>query len=354
LEKIKKIIHIDMDYFYAQVEEREKPLLKLKPVGVGGTSSRRGILCTCNYIARKFGVRSAMATFEAVKRCPDIVLIKPNFTLYKEASEKIFEIFNEYTDIIEGISLDEAYLDVTEVSKLHNSGTLIAKDIKQKILKETGLTASAGISYNKLFSKIASEFNKPNGLLTITPEMALEFSRKLPINLINGVGKKTYEKMKELNLYTFEDLQKLSILDCEHYFGSYGRTLFNFANGIDLREVKNSRERKSLSVERTFMKNFNNLIEMNSQVIEIHNEMLRRLDKHKHRKVKTIFIKLKFHDFTQTTMEVASASFELEKFLKLLEEKYSDVCKSVRLIGLGVKFHPDEQYSQQLYLPCCA
>jgi DNA polymerase-4 len=354
LEKIKKIIHIDMDYFYAQVEEREKPALKSRPVGVGGTSSRRGILCTCNYVARKYGVRSAMATFEAVRRCPDIILIKPNFHLYQEASEKIFNIFSQYTDVVEGISLDEAYLDVTNVSKLHNSATLIAKEIKLKILKETGLTASAGISYNKLFSKIASEFNKPNGLLTITPEMAKDFSRDLPINLINGVGKKTYQKMKELNLYTFKDVQKLSILECEHYFGSYGRSLFNYAHGVDHREVQNSRERKSLSVERTFMKNFNNLIEMNSQVIDIHNEMIRRLEKHKHRKVKTIFIKLKFHDFTQTTMEISSNSYEIEKFLKLLEEKYTDVCKSVRLIGVGVKFQPDEHFSKQLFLPCCA
>jgi len=343
-----------MDYFYAQVEEREKPALKSKPVGVGGTSSRRGILCTCNYIARKYGVRGAMPTFKATALCPNLVLVKPNFQLYKEASSEIFDIFSQYTDVVEGISLDEAYLDVTNVSKLHNSGTLIAREIKEKIYKRTELTASAGISFNKLFSKIASEFNKPNGLLTITPEMAPDFMKPLEVNLINGVGKKTYEKMLGLGIKTFFDLQKLSVFELEHHFGSYGRTLHHYAYGIDHREVHNSRERKSLSVERTLMENITTDQNLKSYIIDVHDEMTRRLQNHLERKIKTIFIKIKFHDFTQITMEIGSNSNEIEKYFSLLENKFNEFNKPIRLVGAGVKFHSEMNTTSQLYLPCCA
>ena len=343
-----------MDYFYAQVEERENPALKTKPIGVGGTSSRRGILCTSNYIARRYGVKSAMPTFKALDLCPDLVLIKPNFKLYKKASDEVFKIFHEYTDMVEGISLDEAYLDVTDVDKCHNSATLIAKEIKEKIYKRTGLTASAGVSYNKLLSKIASEYNKPNALLTITPEHAPDFIKTLPVNSINGVGKKTNEKMKSLGLYTFEDLQRKSLHELEHHFGSYGLSLKNYAQGIDHREVKKERERKSLSCERTLFENLDNSIQMNSHIIDIHEEMVRRLKSYSHRQIKSIFVKLKFSDFTQTTIETQSYDFDIEKYLKLMNERYSEHLRPIRLIGVGVKFHRDTQFSRQLYLPCCA
>ena len=343
-----------MDYFYAQVEERENPKLKTLPIGVGGTSSRRGILCTANYIARRYGVRSAMPTFKALELCPNLVLIKPKFSLYKEASEKVFKIFHDYTDRVEGISLDEAYLDVTEVEKCSNSATLMAKEIKERILKETKLTASAGVSYNKLISKIASEYNKPNALLTITPEMVPNFIENLPVNSINGVGKKTYERMKKLGLYTFGDLQAMNQQDLEHYFGSWGLNLKNYAHGIDHREVKKERERKSLSCERTMMENLDNVIHMNSYIIDIHAEMLKRLEKHSHRQIKSIFVKLKFSDFTQTTIETQSPTFEIEKYLELMKERFSQHLKPIRLIGVGVKFQPDIQFSKQLFLPCCA
>lgn len=343
-----------MDYFYAQVEERENPKLKTQPIGVGGTSSRRGILCTANYIARRYGVRSAMPTFKAIELCPNLVLIKPKFSLYQEASEKVFKIFHEYTDRVEGISLDEAYLDVTEVEKCSNSATLMAKEIKERIYKETQLTASAGVSYNKLISKIASEYNKPNALLTITPEMAPKFIDNLPVNSINGVGKKTYERMRKLGIFTFGDLQKMNLHDLEHYFGSYGLSLKNYSFGIDHREVKKERERKSLSCERTMMENLDNVIQMNSYIIDIHAEMLRRLEKYSHRQIKSIFVKLKFSDFTQTTIETQSASNEIEKYLELMKERFSQHLKPIRLIGVGVKFHRDIQFSKQLYLPCCA
>ena len=343
-----------MDYFYAQVEERERPELKTKPIGVGGTSSRRGILCTANYIARRYGVRSAMPTFKAVELCPDLVLIKPNFKLYKEASEEIFKIFHEYTDRVEGISLDEAYLDVTDVKLCSNSATLIAKEIKEKIYKRTGLTASAGVSYNKLLAKIASEYNKPNALLTITPQNAPGFIYNLPVNSINGVGKKTNEKMKTLGIHTFGDLQKLSLHELEYHFGSYAISLKNYSMGIDHREVRKERERKSLSCERTLMDNIGDIVQMNSQIIDIHEEMKSRLEKHSHRQIKSIFVKLKFSDFTQTTIETQSYDFDLEKYLHLMRERYSEHLRPIRLIGVGVKFHPDIQFSRQLYLPCCA
>ena len=351
MELKRKIIHIDMDYFYAQVEERDNPKLKNLPVGIGG--GKRGVLCTSNYIARKYGVRSAMPTFMALNKCPELVLVRPDFKKYKEASKEIFKIFHEFTDKVEGLSLDEAYLDVTDCNLHGNSATLIAKEIKSRIYRKTGLTASAGVSYNKLLAKISSDLNKPNGLFTLSPLGCDEVIKSLSVNKIWGVGAKTFEKMKSLNIFTFGDLQKFSKLELEEHFGSFGPSLYLYCRGVDFREVKTERERKSLSVETTFRENIDELDRLEGHLEVILEEMAGRLERHSDRSIKTIFVKLKYADFTQTTIEEPFKVLEPDMFKKLLQKRFKEKPGPLRLLGAGVKFHSDVRFSQQLLLPCC-
>lgn len=347
----RKIIHIDMDYFYAQVEERDNPKLKDVPVGIGG--GKRGVLCTSNYVARKYGVKSAMPTFMALNKCPDLVLVRPNFKKYKEASQEIFKIFTEFTEKVEGLSLDEAYLDVTECKLHNNSATLIAKDIKDRIYRRTGLTASAGVSYNKLLAKIASDLNKPNGLFTLSPHGCEEVIKGLSVNKIWGVGAKTSEKMKNLNIHTFGDLQGFSKLELEEHFGSFGPSLYLYARGIDFREVKKERERKSLSVESTFRENIEEPERIEAHLDTIYEEMVGRLERHSDRAIKTIHVKLKYANFNQTTIEESFEELSVEKFKTLFRKRFSEKPLPLRLVGVGVKFHSDARFSRQLLLPCC-
>jgi DNA polymerase-4 len=250
---MKKIIHIDMDCFYAAIEMRDNPRLKNKPVAVGGNPEKRGVICSCNYIARKFGVHSAMATAKALRICPKLILLPVNMEKYRAASEKIHKIFRSFTDIIEPLSLDEAYLDVTDCKHFCGSATLIAKSIRDKINWQLKLTASAGVAPNKLLAKIASDWNKPNGQLVITPENIESFISSLPVKKIFGVGKVTAEKLTKLGIKTCADLQKISLHDLIKRFGNFGAQLYELCRGIDNREVKPNRIRKSLSVEETFM-----------------------------------------------------------------------------------------------------
>ncbi|MCO4756327.1 MAG: DNA polymerase IV [Bacteriovoracaceae bacterium] len=351
MELKRKIIHFDMDYFYAQVEERDNPALKNLPVGIGG--GKRGVLCTSNYVARKYGVKSAMPTFMALNKCPDLVLVRPNFQKYKDASAKIFEVFHEFTDKVEGLSLDEAYLDVTECSKHNNSATLIAKEIKQKIFERTGLTGSAGVSYNKLLAKISSDLNKPNGLFTLGPHGHDEVIKSFPVTKIWGVGAKTAKKMKSLGIVSFGDLQTFSKLELEEHFGSFGPSLYLYSRGIDFREVKTERERKSLSVENTFFEDIDDYQRLEGYLEKVVEEMTARLERHKDRAFKTIYVKLKHSDFTQTTIEEPYESLDIEKFKNLFRRRFNERRAPLRLIGAGVKFHSDARFSKQLILPCC-
>lgn len=337
-----------MDYFYAQVEERDRPELKNKPVGVGGTSSGCGVLCTCNYIARSYGVRGAMPTFMALKKCPDLILVKPDFKKYKEASLKVFEIFHQYSDLVQGLSLDEAYIDVTSCSQFNNSGILIAKDIKKKILKETGLTASAGVSYNKLLAKISSEMNKPDGLHFITPDNILNKIGAFTVDKINGVGKVTYQKMLKLGIKTFADLYKFSKLDLINHFGSFGPSLYDYARGIDHRTVKKFSVRKSLSVENTFQDDLTDLNDIKNFIDLLFIDFNERLNKHSDKVIKTIFVKIKYNDFTSTTIEEPFSDINADLFRNLFLNRYADRSDPVRLIGIGVKFKARE--SNQLNL----
>lgn len=346
---MKKIIHIDMDYFYAQVEERDYPELKSRPVAIGGIYNGRGVLCTSNYIARKFGVKSAMPTSKALKLCPQLVLIRPHFEKYKKVSSEVVQIFYEYTDKIQRLSLDEAYLDVTNCTHLNNDAVLIAKEIKSKILAKTGLTASAGVSYNKLLAKIGSDLFKPNGLAILRRENIEKNIADFSVAKINGVGKVTQDKMGRFNIKTFGDLQRFSKLDLINMFGDYGATLYGYCRGVDTREVQERQGRKSLSVEHTFAEDIVGSEELRDKIIEIYYELESRLEKYRDKFYKNIMVKIKYSDFKSTTIE-SQLEFTLDNFHELFGRRYSERKEHVRLLGLGVKFYSSD-LNGQLVLP---
>ncbi|MGD9107910.1 MAG: DNA polymerase IV [Gammaproteobacteria bacterium] len=343
----KKIIHVDMDCFYAAIEIRDNPKLKNKPIAVGGNPDERGVICSCNYIARKFGVHSAMATARALRACPKLILLPVNMSKYREASKIIHEIFLTFTDLVEPLSLDEAYLDVTNCKHYCGSATMIAKSIRDKINWQLKLTASAGIAPNKLLAKIASDWNKPNGQFVIIPNEVANFMRTLPIEKIFGIGKVTAKKFATMNIKTCADLQKLSLADLIKHFGNFGAKLYELCRGIDHREVQPNRARKSLSVEETFTKDLSTKAECLAQLPKLITRLTRRLDPNL--KIKNQFIKIKFHDFTQTTVECISTNTNLKTYEQLLIEGINRQQQPVRLIGIGVRFQPEE-LNQQLEL----
>lgn len=350
---MRKIIHVDMDYFFAQVEERDKPQLKTKPVAIGGMRNGRGVLCTSNYIARKFGVKSAMPTAWALKLCPSLVLIPPTFSKYSEASAEVFKIFYEFSDLVQPLSLDEAFIDVSDCELFDNDAVKIAKEIKKRIFERTKLTASAGVSYNKFLAKIGSDLFKPNGLAILRAENIEKNIAHFSISKMLGVGKVTKLKMEKLDIRSFKDLQMHTKLDLINMFGDYGVNLFNYCRGIDDRPVRANRQRKSLSVERTFNENMDQCSDLHLKLEECFEEMLRRLEKHKHRFIKTIFVKIKNSDFSQTTIEV-SAKIEFSEFKKIFQKRFSELeNKEIRLLGTGVRFGEKSSLGQ-LELPISA
>lgn len=347
---MRKIIHIDMDYFFAQVEERDRPDLKGRPVAIGGISNGRGVLCTSNYIARGFGVKSAMPTAKALKLCPELVLIPPHFQKYKVASGEVFNIFRKYTEIIQPLSIDEAFLDVSNCDLFANDAIKIAEAIRKEIFDQTGLTASAGVSYNKFLAKIASDLFKPNGLAVIRPNNIEKNIAHFPISKMLGVGKVTEKRMKSLGINSFGDLQAYNKLDLINLFGDYGVKLFNFSRGIDFRDVNGSGLRKSLSVETTFSSNIENEEELLIKLEGCFIEMKERLKKHEDRFTKNIFVKIKNSDFIQTTIE-SQGGIEFEEFKALFKARFATIeNKTIRLIGTGVRFISNES-KYQLELP---
>lgn len=256
MAKQRKIIHVDMDAFYASVEQRDFPELKGKPLIVGGQPDSRGVVAACSYEARKFGIHSAMASSRAYRLCPEAIFVRPRFDAYKEASNIIREIFWRYASEVEPLSLDEAYLDVTYTESFNGSATLIAKAIKSEILAETGLIASAGVSYNKFLAKIASDMDKPDGLYLIRPEQGQEFVNKLPIGKFHGIGPATEAKMKNLGIHTGNDLRQKTLAELTERFGKSGQYYYNIARAIDERPVRSQRIRKSLGKETTLPKTF--------------------------------------------------------------------------------------------------
>lgn len=339
----RKILHIDMDAFYASVEVRENPSLADKPVIIARDpreSGGRGVVATASYEARKYGVRSAMSAKEALKRCPQGVFIPANFALYRQVSSQIHDIFRRYTDIIEPLSLDEAYLDVTENKKQLNSGTLLGQEIQSAIYSELRLTCSAGISYNKFLAKLASDYDKPSGLTVIPPERAHEFLMSLPIDDFIGVGEKTKEKMDELDIRTGADLYACSLVDLSDHFGKFGRTLYKRVRGIDDRPVEVSRNRKSLGKETTFSHDLYRDSEIEKELAELSKRVFRQLrDKDMHGK--TVVLKYRYRDFEtytrrQTHFSYIDSEDDLTGQVLNLWRKYGDSSRGVRLLGVTV------------------
>ncbi|OAB31370.1 DNA polymerase-4 [Flavobacterium fryxellicola] len=342
---IRKIIHVDMDAFYASVEQLDNPALRGKPIAVGG-SETRGVVAAASYEARKFGVRSAISGVMAKKNCPELLFIQPRFERYKQISSKIQKIFYEYTDLVEPLSLDEAYLDVTVNKKGNPSATLLAREIRERIFDEVGLTASAGISVNKFVAKIASDYNKPNGQKTVNPEEVVSFLEELAIRKFHGVGKVTTEKMYQLGIFTGLDLKNKSLDFLEKHFGKSGNFYYNVVRGIHNSEVRSNRITKSVAAEHTFDVNLSSEIFMMEKLESIANALEKRLKKHTVAG-KTITLKIKYSDFSQQTRSKTMPYFISDKILLLeivSELLYQERMKdSVRLLGISVSNLNTEQ-----------
>ena len=346
---IRKIIHVDMDAFYASVEQLDNPDLRGKPLAVGG-SEKRGVVSAASYEARKFGVRSAMSGMQAKRLCPELIFVKPRFDRYGEISKKIRAIFLEYTDKVEPLSLDEAYLDVTENKKGNPSATLIAREIRERIFVELGLTASAGISINKFVAKVASDYNKPNGQKTVNPSDVTPFLEALDIRKFYGVGKVTAEKMYQLGIFTGKDLKEKTLEFLTDQFGKSGKYYYYVVRGIHESEVKPNRIRKSLAAERTFSNNLSSEIFMLEKLDQIAEEVSRRLQKSKV-SGKTITLKIKYSDFTLQTRSKTLSYFIRDKIIildtakdLLYQEKLNN---SVRLLGISISNLNTEKASKR-------
>ena len=348
MQSIRKIIHIDMDAFYASVEQRDRPELKGKPVIVGGDPQSRGVVAACSYEARQFGIHSAMASSTAYRLCPDAVFVRPRFDMYRAVSVQIREIFCEYTDLVEPLSLDEAFLDVTENFMNMASATLIAREIKKKIFNRTGkLTASAGVSFNKFIAKVASDMNKPDGITVITPEMADEFIDELPIRKFFGVGKVTEEKMLNVGIKTGADLKRYKKEQLVQLFGKSGNYFYSIAHGMDDRPVEPNRIRKSIGKETTLIEDIddtNRMFEILENIADrLENSLIKR-----EAKGRTITLKLKYFDFQSITRSVTidgpadSAAVIMEYVRPLLSKTEADK-KKVRLLGISISNFDDQE-----------
>ncbi len=327
-----------MDAFYASVEQRDNPELRGKPLAVGG-SKERGVVAAASYEARKFGVRSAMPSALAYRKCPHIIFVKPNFEKYKAVSDQIRQIFYAYTDLVEPLSLDEAYLDVTENKKGIATATRIARLIREQIWEETQLSASAGISINKFLAKVASDINKPNGQKTIMPDQALSFLAELPIHKFYGIGAKTTEKMHRLGIQFGRDLREWDLALLTREFGKSGQHYYNIVRGLQKSKVKPDRLRKSIGAERTFGKDLNSLEEMDNalqRIVETLDKRIARSDT----VGRTITLKLKYHDFEvhtrSKTLEQATASKTIlfQHVRQLLRSP--EPVKPIRLLGVAL------------------
>lgn len=339
IKRYRKIIHVDMDAFYASIEQRDNPELKGKPIAVGGSpAGRGGVVATASYEARKFGVRSAMPSIKAIQLCKDLIFVRPRFHVYKEMSNTIREIFKRYTDLIEPLSLDEAFLDVTTDKLNIGSAIEIAKQIKEAINAELNLTASAGISVNKFVAKIASDMNKPDGLTFIGPSRLESFIEKLPVEKFFGVGRVTAEKMNAMGLHTGADLKKLSESEMTKHFGKPGRFFFKIVRGIDDREVQPHRETKSIGAEDTFSSDLSILAEMHEELEKISSVVYDRLQRYQ-LKGRTITLKVKYHDFKRVTRSksLGQPTNDLDLIMATAKELLltADVeNKKIRLLGI--------------------
>lgn len=334
----RKIIHIDADCFYAAVEVRDNPALKGKPIAVGGSALRRGVVATASYEARKFGVRSAMASATAVKRCPQLILIPGRMSVYREASRQMHEIFSDYTDLIEPLSLDEAFLDVSDCPRCRGSATLIAEEIRRRIAKDIGITVSAGIAANKFIAKVASDWNKPNGQYVVTPTQIDGFLETLPVNRIWGVGKVTAQRLEQQGIETCGDVRRYDIYHFVQQFGQFGEHIHRLAHGIDDRPVISEWRRKSVSVEHTYEEDLPDLESCRQRLPALLESLQKRLDRlDEDYRIQNCFLKMKFFDFNQTTIERQQTEPSYADYAMLCEEAWQRGQVPVRLLGIGAR-----------------
>ncbi|HPQ95725.1 MAG: DNA polymerase IV [Thiothrix sp.] len=337
----RKIIHIDMDCFYAAIEMRANPQLRGKPVAVGGSPNGRGVVATCSYEAREYGVHSAMPMGLALRQCPQLIVLPTRHALYRAVSHEIQAIFTEYTHLIEPLSLDEAYLDVSDPDLHRGSATLIAAEIRQRIFSSQQLTASAGVAPNKFLAKVASDWHKPDGLFVIRPRDIPDFMPTLPVKRIPGVGRVTQAHLERMGIHTCGQLQALPLPVLEREFGRFGQRLYDFARGLDQRPVSTSDIRKSLSVEDTFDTDLPTLASCLERLPGLFTALEARLERvrqHQQQHPKSLFVKLRFHDFVTTTVQTPSLQVQQALYQPLLTQAWERGRRPVRLLGIGVQF----------------
>ncbi len=347
----RKIIHIDADCFYAAVEVRDNPALRGLPIAVGGNADRRGVIATASYEARKFGIHSAMASATALKRCPQLVLVPGRMAAYREASRQMRDIFTDYTDLIEPLSLDEAFLDVSNCEQCKGSATLIAREIRQRIADTIGITVSAGIAPNKFIAKVASDWNKPNGQCVVTPERVDAFLENLPVKKIWGVGKVTAARLEKQDIKSCADVRRYSLFDFIKLFGNFGDHIYKLAHGEDNRPVISEWRRKSISVENTYSEDLPGLPDCLEKIPDLIVSLEKRMENlDADYSIQNCFLKMKFSDFTQTTVERQDSQPDLSDLSSLCEEAWHRKKSSVRLLGIGVKLNDLTKRSGQLDL----
>lgn len=348
---MRKIIHIDADCFYAAVEVRDNPNLKGLPIAVGGNAERRGVVATASYEARKFGVRSAMASATAMRRCPELILIPGRMSAYREASRAMHAIFADYTDLIEPLSLDEAFLDVSNCKLCRGSATLIAREIRNRISDTIGITVSAGIAPNKFLAKVASDWNKPDGQYVITPGEIDGFLTALPVRKIWGVGKVTAARLEKLGIKTCGDVRQYDLFQFVQQFGSFGEHIHKLACGIDDRPVVSQWRRKSISVENTYPQDLADLPACLDKLPELIISLDSRMEKlDQDYQINNSFLKMKFNDFSQTTVERRHCNPILEDLSMLCEQAWQRGQIPVRLLGVGVRLNDLTENGGQMEL----
>jgi DNA polymerase IV len=350
-----RILHFDLDCFYAAVEMRDNPALKNVPLAIGGPPNSRSVLCTSNYLARAFGVRSAMSSSLAVKKCPKLVILPPDFKKYKTISRQVFSIFHQYTDLVEGLSLDEAFLDVTELAPTVLARD-VAKEIKQRVFKETGLTISAGVSFNKFLAKVASDWKKPDGFYVIPPAHRQSFVQDLDIKYIFGIGQKSREKLNAHGIFKCADIQRTSLADLKHLFGTRYLDMFYMSHGIDFRRVDGEGERKSFTCEETLNEDIGDPFQLMQRLQSVYTDWHERFQKYlvlnedESPNISTLVVKVKYFDFKQTTHECRfRGDYSFVEFQKLLEHIFAKRMEPMRLLGLGVRLgKPDDSLQMSL------